>query len=530
MYQRKALSYPIFLIARHLLGVVAILLAIVPSAYAGYYSGPAYSGGQVDPVIPPPPYGPPGNYSLQDDGTYGRTISAGPTVSATGKITVKFTWMPNGGNIAADPPPKSVIIYQKCTAQGSADSFGGPGNPGTATASANNGLGSTPVATKQNYYVVINGSQVKAGESASEISTGEKYEAKTGEPVVFVYCEPKATSTGQLNALASVSYKCSISPVTIDLLGTQADTNGSRHVLIGQGVKAKLSGGTFTNHRWSVPGDCFYGFAMSADQTSGGPVPFPIYFSFLPEPKWYWKTGGDATGNSPPPPLTLSCTANAVVNGVNIGAVSAEKKVSVWNPWHRVSVPATGIPYYDEAKNVISSGNNPAGILFTGRVGTPLRFMQQGAGRFYFVQLIHRIHRLGPVTSGSIDTQGFWLDNEWPYDGYQDASSNLGIKTLRFDDTPESPTLTACLYVNVHDVFKCYLMYEPPQNGVGVLPVPLERLDWAWSANATVNLSMTPKWQPVPPGKVTAGRANFWYPPHPQWSQAWKNDPGEASE
>lgn len=305
------------------------------------------------------------------------------------------------------------------------------------------------------------------------------------------------------------------------------------HILVGQVCSARLSeleglysdpdALVYTNYQWSVGGDTFDRFDRAQDDEWGRPQPVPSWI--VPTPSWCWRKDEDE--------VSVTCSAQLWVNGQSIGTVTAERKVQVWTPYHDLFRKNYGTSFevIGGVPSVKAGAPGGPGVEFKAAVGTPAKFAYQGYGRFFYVQLI-KINRQKspdrwPLPPFSVTTNDeFWLDNEWPYNGYQDASStDLDRVEMGFVDAPDT-NLTEATAFQVTDAFQCYLMYEPPYNGIGVQPVALHRVDWRWEASSSRNLSLfgdLGPWIPDPPKGGCFIDAEGWRSGHPQWKHRWSN-------
>lgn len=474
-----------------LLGLLLLLVILSRPAGAQYgygeaywqQSDPSYSFTQTPTGSGWAPYGSNG-YSKGDSVPFGGALS--------GTVTITFTW--NGG-YNNEPAPKNVIVTENM--EPFVNSFTGGGG----TSSVDTGLSN---------------------------NAPTRYEVKDSSSGSFTVTSPvmsASVSNWTNSAILGIGMTASVSDVVLSLGGVVSEP-AQANILVGQGCAASLSAGpaTLSNYQWSVPGDKFASFDMAPDQTWGHATEVSPNEFTKSNPQWYWRKAES---------VTVSCTAQASVNGQSIGSVTAEREVKIWTPYHGLFDMQIGTPFYNPINNNIASGGD-FGLYFDGAVGTQDLFRsQQGAGRFFYVQLVKRSHILSPtfpIYSNSSTNGEFWLDNEWPYSenpDYQDATSTENQRTfLTFSDNPQTGGLLGRHGVSVNDSFKCYMMYEPPFNGVGVQPVTLHRVEWGWTAEATRSIdengNHSESWEPVPPGTVTVG-FNGWSIEHPIWENLFWN-------
>lgn len=482
------------------------------------YGTPVYSGGLY--ALPA------GNkqYQLKTTGspwpyTYGGysqtfTGSAPATASCAGDVTATFTWP-----AASGPTPPAVIIEQQATAlwNGGTGASGSSNNP---LGGANPGKGIDWVAAK---YTGQNTPPTSLVMTLSGLSA-------SGSP-------PPPASGGSVAARAS--YQVSVSPVTINLVGTTPDANGNMHILIGQKCSATLSsmpsGCTATNIQWSVDGwtvqaNSWVVSSGSASATFTGPNVAYTFTQATPSatpPSWYWD---DNAG-----PMTVTCTAT-VTPPTGQGAaftVTAKRVVALEVPLYSNSEPV-GVVYLN---NVylgnpgynLHAGANPdqvPGIYFRDTVTTPPLYTSAGTGFWYRTQLAsvswYEIAKGGTPTRGA-------PGNTMP--GAQDPYhlSNGGItyvynnQTINADGSlfnapftvPEndSPGIqlsdTYQEYQVTKEKYEDYIMYHPPGDSIDV---PLFYFQWSWNADVVIPPAPTPAswshWNNAPTGGTITAPAD----------------------
>lgn len=153
------------------------------------------------------------------------------------------------------------------------------------------------------------------------------------------------------------------------------------------------------------------------------------------------------------------------------------------------------------------------------------------------MQLIKREHHLRPKLFRANDssTNGeYWLDSEYPYMRLTASAANTWgrrgrVFWISFDDTPETAGLLHRTSVTVDDHFQSYLLYEPPDGGFGMQPVPLHRVDWNFTGRGIrdpVGLFGHSPWRFELPGGRVRIKFSQWYNGHPRWKHRYTN-PGE---
>ena len=234
-------------------------------------------------------------------------------------------------------------------------------------------------------------------------------------------CSPSASITGPANrpsganGSVSVYYSASLVPVTLTLPGTTKDSSHQDNSLIGQGCSSTLSAGaaTLSDYQWDAGGAVFDQFQVAPDQSWGHATPVPSDQWQQPSPHWHYLQYDG-------PPITVTCSATASINGMVIGTVKGQRKVEVWPPYYYMGAnvgPCTIVGDVVQAGGVDT--NTQPGINFTGRVGTPALFATPGVGAgtsdgfWAFLQLCNLDENLYSSTwpSVSVNTGGYQLDN-----------------------------------------------------------------------------------------------------------------------
>ena len=524
--------------------LIVFALAVCGHAQSSYPGGPhydvTYSGGTVTSTGGPYPVG----FRSNDDQynsnnqTYGEGdvaysppgSGAGPNVTCSGEITATCTWKPTAAN---EPPPDSVIVEED------GDAWYGtyPDYSGTC----DDGLGDLPVYG-----------------SSSGSSSGTRYTVKSNPGASFTLtCSPSSTATTTQDgayASASVSYKATISPVYVTLQGTTKDTGGSDNILIGQGCVGTLSAGpaTLSDFHWDPGGDTFDKFVVAPDLSTGHVV--LLFGDTWGKPSPLWHYSKDSDGNT----TTVKCSATASINGTVIGTVQGQRDLQVWAPYYAfknltgpVTVANIGAMalYAGGPPTILPSGDvtwSPPGMKNGGRVGTPALFMtsltNSGTGRWQFVQLATIGRWEYQTTSGNTavypdEHNGVCgLDNFYPYPGSAgtyappfpaDSDQSPGLTaspTYWMADSPLHQLLDMFTRVRVDESFDDYMMYVPPDDGLGSEWVPLHLFKWKWQADITqAGSGWAAGWTSTPPMSVSA-LSSTRCTTHPLWQSLLLNN------
>lgn len=538
--------------------LVALALFITPTAQAQGYPGggggypggahgsyvwsdntgqsPTYSGGQCvisDAGGPgaPIPYGP-RNASGWGGGQSKPPNGSAVTEACSGAITATFTWKPDPSN-PNEPPPASVVVKQDCTLL----TYLSPG----ATTSYSTGLGHSGNGSGYPDDVLYT-VQSNPGQAFS----------------ITPACSPSLTVTTPATSNVSggtVQYSATAYPVTVDLGGTTKDSSGADNILIGQGCTASMSAGpaALSNFQWTVPGQTFQNFVIAPDQSSAQANPIPSSTWSSPTPQWHWSQ--DET-------VTVSAQADASINGVFVGRVSAQAPVKIWAPDYLFkpmsgpvsvdNISANGSPislYLYAGGSADASGHwNQPGMLNGGRVSTPNLFRlsstgNTGTGSWEFGQIIFPGRWLyyyddsGNSQVAPLNYNGQkLLDNAWPYpysypDGTPagpwpadsvDQSPYPNTPTYWMQDSPATPLVDYYHRAQVDESFNDFMMYLPPDNGYGADWVPLHLYTWKWQSDVSRFGTWAQGWTPHPPG-YTSDISSVRCTTHPQWSSKLTN-------
>jgi len=491
-----------------------------------FYGPPIYSGGTTTVTTSPPsptqtsttPYG--ANASTNAPGAWGggafTYIQGGGgsgSVTCAGQITANFTWNP-GPNNAPAPASSSVIVVETANA-----AWSGPGSTGSC------GIANptTPASQPPN-------------------ETGTRY-TTNGGGTISVNCTPTASMSGYspqpyqvLGGSAYVGYVASVSPVTINLVGTTPDSSGNMNILVGQGCTASLVGIPsnllpYTTYSWTIPGNKFQAWGPTPPANFVGPFnPNVSYYVAGPGPltnptaHWYWNEAAATE--------TVKCTAT-VTPPPGMGAsfsIMATKQVSVANPTYACTHSEGAVAVIDGGLTLKAypTDNSGHGETWYCNVQTPVFFGSGGSCNFSQLITPGRSHTYSTGAVSCTENGKTGLDTLSPYpaeggDPYTvGAGANAGWPAdnskHRTGDSPSTglsdSKLGVCASVSINESFNTSLMYLPP--GSDVQPVPLHEVDWQWAATISeppggwASANMTP----VGPVTSTASARSY---AHPQW-------------
>ena len=436
-------------------------------------------------------------YALGSDGRYGGGSGNASSVSCSGTITAKFEWK------GAGPAPKVVVIEETCLAN--AENRWGEG-------AYDNGLGSGSGADSAGHPI-------------------PHFVVKTNPGASFsVQCTPSASVSGP-DSNAGVGYAATPTPVSLTLQNTVARSDGSLNCMIGTAVQGGLNAGGYTksDYSWTVSGDKFASFFATA--SAGHPVAFDAAGLTTATPVWRWEELAD--GASSEHPETVTCTATLASGSYSVGTVTVTQPVSVWTPYARYEThiqgffSASGVAFYDSylsTSSVTTRKANDEGVSYYAFLGTP-EFTTVGQGQF--VQLIQLYRSVGypfPQTGSILLTNGFVLDNFYPYP-YQTpppfpADSTTSLPTHAwFYDAPSNGISGATQY-QFHDSFKMYVMFKPAVAGDWC---NLALCQWNWHAEASAPWTFGSALSV--PGSLVTKTSFAPDMAHPVWSEAFKNTP-----
>lgn len=498
-----------------------------------------------------------------DTTSTGDGISDGTYLDAKtkGTVTATMTWVPTTGEDAtSDPPASSVIVTEN----------GNAGASGVGT--ADDGWGDP---FSQGYtYSAGTHYEVKDGTSGS-ITITKTVSAATADNTT-----PDAN--GDFSHLgASVFANFNVSPPppgsnTITLTGTSTDTDGTQKALTGQGVKAELSLSgapvTITSYKWSFTGGTpIKGWDYSWPKWP--PSSNPTQIVPLTDAD---TTGTDTTGNGisvaaisfydpKKEDLTVTCTVKFTLpDGTASSATVKSPNISYLKPKVKWIV---GVSF-----NGIQPGffpNQPQGAFSANEIWGPITITEPPpfAGKGYGTGSLVQIATLGrswtriptnnkPPTYSKIQIlsadgstkmvakpTGLDVGCPYPY-GYSPNGdpnnpdpTNWALSLSNYTwptstkgysiDAPFQPYVIAdqdnggsdWRTSTASDSFNTWVMYEPPsKDGMGTIPVPLQKLKWAWGGTATLNTStrlwavqQSPQFEPGSPHDIDE---------YPAWTQS----------
>jgi hypothetical protein len=194
--------------------------------------------------------------------------------------------------------------------------------------------------------------------------------------------------------------------------------------------------------------------------------------------------------------------------------------------------PTTNSPFYLQMLGATTSyGNTSQGIWYWGSVTTPPGFTgtyYTDPGGWAFTQLVtpyRTVTKIDPDTNTTI--QYGWVAN-----GYEGLDRELGYLQSTMNGFPaqggtydsyDHPgiSLSDSISASVSDSFRTYMMYVPPLTDSR--PVPLKRVDWHWSGEASLNASQMWQLNPGPVG-YTFSEDQPW---HPEWVRRHQGGFGE---
>ncbi len=507
--------------------LTACLLLLPPPARAGTYvwtqtdgSGnvthsPTYSGGKFVCSFLSEDYRPLGNPAT----AYGNPDDKGGQVDCSGEIDTVYTWQPAPGQtMTTDPPPASVVVQEDCTAK----TNGSSGSSVPVTGVCDTGLGvSLPPSQLQ-------GATIPLGIQCS----ATRYKVMAGGPTVKLACSPRAQCSG-LYAQCEVRYTPAIFPVTVSLGGTTKDSSGNQNILIGQRCQGSLSAGpaSLSNYQWVVPGQVFGKFNVATDQSwayASNLFTDPDWIKATPQ--WCWSK--DET-------QTVSCTAQASINGQVIGTVTGQQQVTIWAPYYYFGNDTGGVfinPYSAASWTLQATAITNVSIRGTnwqGRVSTPPLFSTGASGAWNFVQIITPGRFKTLTSGGSMDCTengNTGLDTSYPYPAGQDASGHTSDPFLALlngwsaDDTlhqtGDSPSTwldDTISNENVDENFQVYMMYLPP--GSSSQWVPLHQFQWRWYASDSIPGVSWTSWVPGTFAGYVARSSSQRCTTHPAWQR-----------
>lgn len=264
---------------------------------------------------------------------------------------------------------------------------------------------------------------------------------------------------------------------------------------------------SFENHSWSVSGDKFSRYDVSADQTSGHRTEVLAAEWQASSPRWVWNQGAEAT---------VTCTFDIVYNETILATLNLVKQVTVEEPTSIFLAEAAHqnyrLNFYIASggnSTVLSDEGNQVGINYFGNVHKSSRYSSYGTGQFAWVQLCQLNRNRGFLSP--IITNGLVLDNEFPY---APGGSDDELTMNKNFDTPADVFSNTC---TISDSFKMYIMSSA---GAGAEHhkweyVPTRILFWNWLAEADSLF-----------GDHGAGTSNLGIiqtTQHPTWTEKFSN-------
>jgi hypothetical protein len=336
-------------------------------------------------------------------------------------------------------------------------------------------------------------------------NTGEKESSDNIALVPVKDSAPIASSMTTTAAIAKLgNVKIGTPQPIISWTGGAPITN-TQNVVVGQKISLTCTwngaGPLITNYSWTVPGITFSDYVASVSSA----VLYKTFPTTNSNVAFYWVDGGAKQ---------LSCTV--IADGKPF---TANASFQVTRPHAALAAAVTG---------EIRADNNyfrPGTYLHFGGyyVGTNaihgIKFQISGAdvaGDYFFIQ------------TGSIHEEQLW-SNGTNYVGDSDYGVDNGVNPSSYiypldssqgtnatGDSPGSELKTNFQSVTKSDAYAMYLMFTPANVGTAE-PVPLQKVNWTWSAtaiqtNATLNLwrvtNAIPPSEPAPMDCTS----------HPEWS------------
>jgi len=478
-------------------------------------SNPGYSGGELNWYSSTLGYGGTYNYS-HGAGGWGSSYEAlgGGWVICGGEITATAIWF-DDGNAPFDPPPY-VVIKEHSRAE--SKFIGGTGAEGHAA----NGLNHTEERT-----------------STTAKSEGDKYTLKSNPGAsVTIKCTPTADASANYDPFAEVRYEVTLYPIDIVLAGT--GRNGDDDVaLVGQKIVATLNRGGLslsgdTTGVWSVAGSYpFAGFPVHAPNgdtasvtayTQGGTATAPTECFFRDSGTANFACGfhiGGTINQTLVISKQLTVDTPTITGTETIGTVKNKSVDTGQGSTLRLGL-------FDAAPIMLpASGQDDTGpwwgIRWSNKLSVPSYQKVSGlSGRWHWVQTFtpKRYKTQSGVNYHYDINDLFGLDTSyamWPRPG--------GVPPQSFDVTNffyvygDGPNTT--LLDQIGDTkhrtgkeeFQTYVMFLPPDRGLGRTWVPIKKIEWYWQGETVFSGG---SWgSPTNPdkGKTVAGTPIA----HPTW-------------
>ncbi len=327
----------------------------------------------------------------------------------------------------------------------------------------------------------------------------------------YLQLTPNASS-GPGNSYASVSM--TLTDVVVSTAGGLYPGLGENkdECLPGQYNQSSIYAGGFvtasSNPSWTLSGPGLG--PMASPDWGGSPPPLPSVQTYVSPPRHTWITLPSQYGQTTAPyfwtqggQAIATCNATAYdPSGNSIGAITGHYKLTVKGFDFR-STASYGHSSYlvDGAGNVDAVNSGSPGMSYWCYALTPIEFERptqgwaaEGAAYFAAVQLIDSVIGIsgsiaGAPASFSWNSQGFALDNQFPYDyalqALLFAPVHFPSGTAQATDSPSvelEPPFTISSSYSISDQFEMFLAYVGPT--VSGMPnaeyIPLQMLSWQW--------------------------------------------------
>jgi hypothetical protein len=335
-------------------------------------------------------------------------------------------------------------------------------------------------------------------------------------------------------------------------------------VLIGQKCRANFAAGNGTtppsyypffppleefinDFTWSIPGNTFArNWANPAPHSTftGSLVRhpnIPITVDFSPaghssQQEWFWKS--DSSGSL----YKISSIAHFVILGNhpfwNVpGAGYTIVDKPIWTkissqslPWSVIQLINSNGPVAFPSNHILFSSDKVYTVRFDGSVSQPAPFdILTSSGYWIYLQTIKAQNYQFDAQGNILHSAVTWaddftifpytkrvmegLDNYWPYNGITYSTIDGSHSQT---DRPSWGILQLTRSISINNDFHMYVMYCPPDAGLGTEWIALSRMDWNW------NLSASFPWGTGGLGVASlAGEAIF--PDFPAWYSVYPN-------
>ncbi len=398
-----------------------------------------------------------------------------------GPLTATFTWSdPNDTDY-----PSVLVIKETGVASWTGDS-------GTATTGLPNETINTGAhgQSKSGYQYTI---KQNPGAGFSLPAVNIKADATLGA----------GSTSGLVNASASVGYVATYTPVTIES-NYAVRTGRAFNFLVGQEADFYVSAGGYQldQHQWYSGAPhvdivrLLDNFARETIRDAGQTI--------QEHPSWYYD-GGDYQGQT-------SCSVRIKNGSTVLGTVSVYRYLNVYRP--TVQVPGAVGPSTINDPAMGSQGNEEAmagskalvkaGMAFVGKMKLPPLFVQaQGLGKWSYAQLASTAYSVTFVAGGS-EQKSFpmGLDNVYPYGGSvvgsgtnSDWCDTTYAYEFIFADSP-AMGIGDCSAASRSFSGKPFVVLRPPvYAGQGRVDMPIKKAEWNSAMNSSRNASLD--WQPA---------------------------------